>query len=678
MRMTSLHSVGHSLASERGAALPLFVLWLPVLILFVIFVADVGHWFEHKRHLQMQADAGALAGGPFLMNCPNTSPATTTARRYAGDPGAAGAYNTQVSGTAGGQVTVLINSKTFAAGGPPPDDTGDMCGTMTLDVKITEQNVPLFFRIPGLFNRVPAINARARVSAMGISSSSGALPIAAPDVDPSQVTVVFINEATGAEIGRKALVNTGTANGLSIWDNTASPLPVPINTGRVGVRVIMSQAGGSTDCANPFVACYDASSSDGIVFIRGYSTAGSGAQPNPPIARDVTLFNGSCADPYFTSLITTCTLGISADVDFGANNPQGSLGAALRATINGVTHELNFDNPSKRWISTGTGAYDYFPIPPNAGPLPVELEWAETKGTLNGQACRQQGPNPWANQNPCKGTFGNVQRLFSANTIRSGPVKLAQVWENGNFWANSFAQGTTHNLVVKIGLTPDLKNATSVNDPIVSLRVVGGSQNQSLDCEPPGYQPSNPPGVSKTNLRDELTYGCAPSYTQNPGNTCPATPSELWASPQPWNCVALQTGSATNQVPAGLNQRILGSDKPSSCTAPNNWSQFPNINPGDPRILDVFIVPYGSFDGSGSGTVPVLKFATFYVTGWTASGGGFSNPCQGNGDDPVPNNDAGNIVGHFIKYVSALNQGGSNGQPCDPNGFEPCVAVLTE
>ena len=45
----------------------------------------------------------------------------------------------------------------------------------------------------------------------------------------------------------------------------------------------------------------------------------------------------------------------------------------------------------------------------------------------------------------------------------------------------------------RLGLTPDLKNATSVSDPIVTLRVVGGSQNQSLDCEPPGYQPSDPP-----------------------------------------------------------------------------------------------------------------------------------------------------------------------------------------
>ena len=80
---------------------------------------------------------------------------------------------------------------------------------------------------------------------------------------------------------------------------------------------------------------------------------------------------------------------------------------------------------------------------------------------------------------------------------------------------------------------------------------------------------------------------------------------------------------------------------------------------GDPRIVQVFLTKFGAFsDSEGGGTVPVTGFATFYITGWTGQGQGFNNPCQGNGDDPVPNNDAGYIVGHFIKYVQTLNTGG--------------------
>ena len=80
----------------------------------------------------------------------------------------------------------------------------------------------------------------------------------------------------------------------------------------------------------------------------------------------------------------------------------------------------------------------------------------------------------------------------------------------------------------------------------------------------------------------------------------------------------------------------------------------------------MFLTPFGSFDGSGSTTVPVTDFATFYVTGWTGQGQGFNNPCQGNGDDPVPNNDPGVIVGHFIKYIQSHRNGRRDRQPAIP------------
>jgi hypothetical protein len=229
-------------------------------------------------------------------------------------------------------------------------------------------------------------------------------------------------------------------------------------------------------------------------------------------------------------------------------------------------------------------------------------------------------------------------------------------------------------MVLRIAIKGSLQNAASVSDPPVYLRVAGNvngsgnqSQNQSLDCDP-----------SYSNLSDELANGCRPAYSLNSGSACPASVSALWGTAQPWNCVGLQTGQATNQVAEGLNTRILGSRQPSGCTSPNHWSSFPDLPEGDPRILQVFLTPFGSFFGSGSGTVPVTGFATFYVTGWTAQGGGFANPCQGNGDDPVPGNDAGVIVGHFIKYIDSLNESGGGGALCDFTSFGTCVAVLTQ
>ena len=650
-----MHSLFGARGGERGSVLVLVALWLPVLFGFMILVADVGNWFVHKRHLQMQADAGALAaGGMFTVPC-NDSPIVAGARRYSGDPGALAPYNLQVSNQA--NVHVLVNSTSYwNQGGADYSDGGPPCAAKMVDLKLTEANLPLFFGlIPGL-SVVPAINAHARVSIQQLSYAHGSLPIAVPDVDPTHARATFVNEATGAVLATTPLNNTGVANGLSIWDNSAAPLSVPVSTSQIGVRISLS-GGASTTCGDPLVDCYDSGSSNGIVYVRGWSSTGSGAQPNPPLARAVTLTPGSCTDPYFSSASSTCSIGVNAVVDFGLLGPT-VVGGTVSAVVGGVTHPLTYIAATGRWQSTGN---NFFSIGSGVGPVPVQLTWAETIGTVGGQTCKNGG------NNPCQGSFGTVQRTFSATDPRSGPIKLAQVWEGGSFWANSFQTGSTHNLVVKIGVLPNLQNARDVNDPIVTLRVVGGSQNQSLDCDP-----------NYSNLWQELAFGCRPQYIPNTGTVCPSTASALWATPQPWPCTAIQTGSATNQVPRGLNLRILGSEQPSSCTSPNNWSMFPNLPPGDPRALNVFIVPFGAFGGSGNAVVPVTRFGTFYVTGWTAQGNGYRNPCQGNGDDQVPNGDAGNIVGHFIKYIYGLNDGGGGGQACDFNSFGSCIAVLTE
>jgi Flp pilus assembly protein TadG len=115
------------LSDASGATLVIVATWLPVLVLFATFVLDVGNWFQHKRHLQTQADAGALAAGGSFNACFGGSGGSATvenaARKYAGDPGTASAYNPQVGGSNRGNVTIRINSKTYAAGGPGPDDT---------------------------------------------------------------------------------------------------------------------------------------------------------------------------------------------------------------------------------------------------------------------------------------------------------------------------------------------------------------------------------------------------------------------------------------------------------------------------------------------------------------------------------------------------------------------------
>jgi len=98
---------------------------------------------------------------------------------------------------------------------------------------------------------------------------------------------------------------------------------------------------------------------------------------------------------------------------------------------------------------------------------------------------------------------------------------------------------------------------------------------------------------------------------------------------------------------------------------------------GDPRILNAFITSYGAFSHitGSSGSVPIIGFGHFYVTGYVSNGGGFSPPTNCN-MDAVPGNDPGVIVGRFIRYIDKL--GGTGTQPCDPNSINACVIVMTK
>jgi|GraSoiStandDraft_41_1057321.scaffolds.fasta_scaffold02867_8 hypothetical protein len=698
-------------SDARGATLVIFAIWLPVIVLFGTFVLDVGNWFVHKRHLQTQADAGALAaGGSFNLCFGGGSASTTienTARRYAGDPGATSGYNAQVGGSNRGAVTVLINSKTYAVGGPGPDDTVESppCQAEMVDVKATEANLPLFLGVvPNFLNMrlLPAINAHARVEVRSETSSRGALPVGVPDVNPVSAIATFVDDSTGAALSSCTDSASGVAlptctvplargitlsNGVVVWDSTGSVATVPIGVTNVGVRIALagttlcnlaatpqcgagvSAAAGSALCNQVLVTCYETGTATSLVRIRGWSSIPSGAQPSPPQARSVQLLTGSgCSDPYFSSDKEPCpNVRISAHIDVGALAPSAVVITAFGGNCPNKGCTL-VHGTGDLWTSgdiaiTGTGV------------VPFTLKWEEQSGTVTGLGtCNNKG------NNPCKGTFAPdpMRRSYIGTDALTGPIKLLQVWNYdggapGTFWADSFqsnATPNTHKLAIKLGITASLGNAQSVSDPIVALKVVA-NLSQSLDCDP-----------NYSNLYQELAYGCRPTYTKNLGTVCPNSVNALWGSPQPWPCVAVQTGHATNQVPRGLNLRVLGSEKPNACPPAgqlghNNWSMFPNFPPGDPRVIHVFLTPFGSFSGSGNTTVPVINFATFYLTGWTGQGSGFNNPCQGNGDDPVPNNDAGTIVGHFIKYIDSLNTGGGGTDLCDFNAFGNCVSVLT-
>ncbi len=664
---------------ERGGVLVFFMVSMPVMLLLMSFVIDVGNWFEHRRHLQLQADAAALAAAGDIVPC-GDAPARVAARieEYGKT------RNPQVGGTPSERVQWKLNSRTWPwQDGGKVDDTvveGTPCQARMIDVKMTERDLPWWLQAT---RKVDFINVQARVSFFGVTTlGTGALPVAVPDTNPSAVRVWFVDESTSPPTtipnSSRTLALRKTAsgapvieNGLQLWDNAmdngGTPLPLAVSSARVGMRVAIIQDASTTECGQPLVHCYDATSANGLLFLRGHTPSAPLASGAAPELRDAWLLPGSCGDGYFSRLGVACGVQLSAKVDFasGATATQ----PRVFAIAGGREYTMSLDT-----AGTATTADDYWKTAATAipvasgGSVQVDVRVEQRSGAVGTTTCTNNPPEA------CKRTFTHVQRHVSASDARSGPIRKLVVSKGLATHTNSLERCTptrtscTHDVTVSVGVLAGVQGTATAGSPPVSLRVAGGgSQNQSLDCDP-----------DVSNLKDEIAAGCEPSYTINPAETCPAGNQELWALPQPWKCVGIQTGAAINQVPAGMNLRVLGSEQAKTCTAPNRWPEVltnPDLLADDPRLVAVFITPYNSFGGSGSGTVPVRNFAYFYVTGWAGSGGGFNNPCEAMGDDTAL---PGEITGHFVKYVNRLNDGSGGTTPCDFDSATPCVAQMTD
>jgi hypothetical protein len=633
------------LASREEGGIVVFVaLLIPVVLLFLSLTVDIGNWWVHKRHLQLQVDAAAFAGGAFLGDCFSDPVAANTAikneaTRFGG--GAGSSYNGQVGGAVKGAITLLYQSPSYANGtvDPDPTETQEPCETPNLmfDVKATEAGLPLIFQIPGLPD-VGAINAHARVQLKRIEVQEGMLPVAVPDLRFTYAFATFVNEATGASLGTVELKTTGTSGSDQLWATPAG-VPVSIDSAHVGVRIrLVGGLDPNSACGQLYTECYDVGSTGGVVHVRGWSTG------TAPAVRNAWLLSGTCLpDAYFAK--SDCSGGMQAEVDLGATHPLTGTGVTAK-----VWAEVDGNGPYQLTPGGTTGLVTWTAMGglllAGGGPHTVDLKWSweQTSGTWNGLTCTTK------NNNPCKdaGTFGPVQRAFVGGA-RSGPLQRVQVYESGvsTSGSNSFQIGTTPTLGISIAVTGSLKVQSLATDPVVELRVTG-SQNQSVDCDP-----------AAPNLSDEIEDGCGPAYKINPGLACPAY-NQLWSLPEPWQCVKTQTGGAVGQVEKGMKDRILGGAN--TCTAPINW---PNWSVGDTRIVPLIITPFGSFGGSGNDIVPVIDFGAFYVTGWNG------DPCPGAHSVPK-----GYIAGHFIKYA-APNPHGAGQLVCDPDALTPCVPVLT-
>lgn len=649
---------------QRGAMAITIGLLLPTLLGFGVIAVDVGNWFVQKRELQTQADAAALAGADafnFPCNSQTDQNVQAAAQSYAGKN-----HNVFANMPAGSQFE--LNQPNFYEQSKPGDSnlTGSPCTDQAVDVKMTETDVPGIFG--SLFTGF--INAQARVSLFQQTTANNVEALAVADSAPVAAEAYFVNEnnndAIIAQAPMKPVGLDPNAPSQEMWA-TPSPPQVPINatsgsTANIGVIIALSGNANDTTCGDPYVQCFDESSATGpsLLHIQGWSAAGTPSLTGP-LARSVTLSTpagSTCSDAYYSNTTAPCTEAISAWVDYGSTKTKG---VTIKPVVAGSTESALTPGQTNGTAVQWTGTISL----QQAGANQINLLVTCAKGT--GAACGTTAST--------SATISDVQRPYVAGTA-SGPITGAWLSDSGNASqdAHSFevcenSDFCKPNLDVTIDVAPSLENTQHFGDASYPIRI-GTSQGDVVGC---GANAS----PSGSQYRQNLAQGCTGPFTVNTSDpTCTA------ATTSPYDCVMLTSGVTNGPFQQGLADRIVNSPPPGDhfyCA--NNWTNNnnggpPNIPADDSRVINVFVMPYGSTDASGnpllkSGYVPILNLATFYVTGFAG------DPCSS--DDPAPPN-AGNawLVGHFIKYKNLVNDDGASGIPCDPSALAPCVAVMTK
>lgn len=699
----------HLLRDETGSAFVVATIVAVVLGLLGAAVVGVGLWFEHRRAVQVRADAAALAGGQMLTNCFNIgvtdssgNPITEQtvdaqvegwAKSYGGMSGGLSTqngapYNHPYGPSSSDLMSFQSDTNPSSGNASPTRNLGDECFkdgdptntdpsnvNLMLDVRMSQEGIPF---VPPFLNFLGTVHGWARVQLQELESAKPAMPLAVPDIRPKDVAVTFVNEATGAALagcsqpgcvfhlsGPTAPDQPNDWGGLAQITLPAANVNVAM---RVGIGTNVGSCAGVNSVSDPTTdpptryTCYDYSSGGqpsprGIIRIRSYDGSGSGSLSNP-ILRSVTPTTCS-GTPFFSASEASsgsCTASVRADIDFGGSVGTSQVRGAITGSSGGSTTFTMTHMTGNTWVSSS------LTLPTEQGPYDITLDWRPgSSGSWNHFA----GGNP-------------VQQIFSGSdgtdaTLPGGPISAASVLDNSDGSATySFAAGSPVTLAVAVGLFGGVHlgqrcasggsggGYTCATDPPLVLRFQsqgGGGLTYAVDCGvDAAYSGGNKLGY-------EVENGCANFFSLNDVDVCPDP-----ANPSPTDCAPVNSfsGSVVGPIQQAMKARFV----PGGICDANNYPAPPD---DDPRAVTLIVTDFSAWTGTGGTTqVPVVTFATFYITGWD----GAPAACIGINEPPPPNaisnGNSANVWGHFITYRT---NGMPSGKTCKGT-ITPCVLAL--
>lgn len=677
-----------SLRDERGVSIFLFAILLPVILALGAVVLDVGNWYVHKRHLQTQVDAAALAGGSQLTGCQQdaanaNSKTTQQALLYAGDPTRQPLTKNQQVQVAS-KAHVVLNSQSFWSSGttlgaagytstpdftetadadsPKLGPTGGPCYLGWIDVKATDQNVP---KIWGLIPGTTSPKTVARVELDQVQSLTGALPLGLNELDAQHVYAIVVDENVAnwqtnpaGVVGHQELKPQNPApsglGGFQVYQNDGSSgfgaLTADMGTaGNYGVVILTTyNSGGAsfsgsldTICGqNPTPAgqvqcfAYDGGGTD-VSFIHTYSGGSA-----PPAVRDVKLVGGCGTDqsaPYF-NLDADCNMQVQAQIDLGVS------GGTDPGSNNNCFHATSSPGGTMTWSNTGgVGTW----TSPAFAPM-----------NASGQNVVDITVTQDAKLSNCSGktstyaTFPSVAAAYAADD-NSGPLQYVWVTPWGSSTAaNSMNKTASASLQVTVGFEARLVDAPITDPPILFRlsRFNTPSQTQALDC-----------GSGAAGFRNAIVNGCPGFVVNQRSGLCSPT-----LTPYP-DCIDSENGAFS--VGSAYQDRFT----PDGCAKdPNNWNRngYTIPPPQDPRWGILFIMDPLAFQASGKKTYPIRRFVAVYVT----AGDGLNCP----GDVPASGVPRNSLYGHVVSYVTPDPTATASQTKCSFTDGNVCVPVLVK
>jgi hypothetical protein len=732
------------LGDQRGAIVVITAIIMTVILLVAAYVIDEGIWFVHRQHLQTQADAAALAAAhDFQYPCSagGSMDQAIANEVHAYDGTTTPGYNPQVwatptSGPANPPLSAysnsqhnlfsVLNRQSFYNQAVPGDtdlsgtstSDGSPCTDAAIDVKLSETNLPSVFPFGG-----PAyINAQARVSMKTLTASAGAEPFVEPIPNPlpSSITASLIDESKG---------NTPVAGGgpITLSNSTANP---GTYTGQLPSVTFPTVSGGATGASDAIGlkicyqggSCYETGGGpQGVTYTRVWATGSPSANEAPQV-NDITVLpdpnpvSGTPACPSPNAAGTNFISSVDCTIVVQATNV--TFPSVASPTCNNVSLSLTVGSQSVSVPCPGPGQGNTWTSAPvtikeSSGQTNLTLNWSVTTGSIGGwtnpdgtTAAMQTCSN--GNKNPCTGALGS-QRVNSgalttadAETSNSGSISGVALTDTSGNEIQSVQSNTTEAANVAVSVL-SFQNASTFASPYMKLSFAGSQANAAISCGT-----GNGNGV-KTFYQTIVT-GCSDQYQTQPaaGASCP--PPAAYSSPPSCAPENPGQGKLDSQLASAMNCRINGGGQvssnggncattPTTCVNPNHWtagsnssnpqtiSQILSASPADPRLILLIITQNGALI-NGSANVPVIAFATFYITGWSggdpctnaANSGQSSNGLYYTPDDnPGANAPAGVLVGHFVQY--SVPGGGVNGGQgtgtCTQGSFGDCIPVLT-